>query len=361
MALKEPYVVKTVIGTDKPTLQADPGEAFMVKNIQIEAPAGNYITLKVEKTTVAYFRVGGVMGSHLPFARGRNAHNHNIKVWGGAPVVAMRDYYIRRYDDVTLPWAIRGEEAQGTDVQTVFRPFEWQGHNEHETLLRLLTKMDLFGGIPVAEGETLIVEGMEDSVRSITLIEYELWEPGDISPDMLNGSKSKQYSFINYGNTGGSIETAGDHIYNTSKNPAEFPDFPFGKVCPAKHNIEISGILGSPYIPGDCDGTNYTRTKFLKMIKDRQVLFDEDRNGLLFYLRWDKTSDSQPVIAEGFSLIGNYSWNDKQLPFIFPEPLVFQPGDELGIYLTTEIGDSAIPLPVDGQEIGLIEKVTRLE
>jgi len=81
------------------------------------------------------------------------------------------------------------------------------------------------------------------------MIEYERWEPGDIKSDAPNGSKSKEFFYINYGNCGAAIKAAGDHLYTVSANPAEFPDFPFGRVVPAKYSVDILGILGSPFAP----------------------------------------------------------------------------------------------------------------
>ena len=50
MALKEPWLLKTVIGTATPQLKADPGEAFIIKDILIRDPIANFITLIIEKS-----------------------------------------------------------------------------------------------------------------------------------------------------------------------------------------------------------------------------------------------------------------------------------------------------------------------
>ena len=61
------------------------------------------------------------------------------------------------------------------------------------------------------------------------------------------------------------------------------------------------------------------------------------------------------------SLIGNKSEYDPQDPFMFDPPLVFMPGDALGIYVTTvKTGDGA-NIEIGDHEICLIERVTRLE
>ena len=246
------------------------------------------------------------------------------------------------------------------DVYDEVQALMWSGFHRNPTILKYLGDIGIFKGFPVAEGEMFTLSGMEGA-NSITVIIYELWDPEDISPEMENGSRSMEYVFLNYGNTGENIEAAGDALYDNSVSPAEFPAFPFGKVVPAKHEIDLLGILGSPRAPGENDGTDYLYTKYIKLIKDREVLFDEDRNGLLFLQRSPNVESNIDQTAEGFSLIGNLSEYDNNPPFMFPEGLKMVPGDELNIYLTTEGDGSYQTLEPAEQEIALIERVRRIE
>lgn len=360
MAIREPWLVKTVLGTTKPQLRADPGEAFMVKNIFVRDPAGSYLTVRTEKATVGYFRVGGTLGSHLAFRRGRAQHSHTMRVDGGAPGGTWRDARLRNGNNVNQSLGVRAESAVPVDVYDAVRVLLWSGFHHNPTILNYLAQLGIFKGFPVAEGETLSIEGMEGA-NSITLMEYEQWDPADIKPDMENGSKSKEYFFMNYGNTGAIINTVGDHLFDTGVTPAEFPDFPYGKTVPAKHEVEILGICASPFAPGENDGTIYTRTKWLKLMREREVLFDEDRNGILFWSRHAAADGLQDMKAEGFTLIGNLSEWDNNPPLMFPAPLKFVAGDELNIYVTTEIGTTGKDISLAAQEIALIEKVKRVE
>lgn len=245
------------------------------------------------------------------------------------------------------------------DVYDEVRALLWSGFHHNETLLSYLGKLGIFKGYPIAEGETMTIEGM-GGTNSICLILYESYSPADIKPDQENGSKSSEYFFINYGDTGDAINTSGDTIYDNPVTPPEFPDFPFGKVVPANHEIEIHGVLASPFAPGENDGTNYCYTQFLKFIKDREVLFDEDRNGILFLSRHTTADGAQDMKAEGFSLIGNFSEYDNNPPFLFPTPLKFQAGDELGVYVNTVKGGTGQNISLEEQQIGLIMKAKRL-
>lgn len=360
MALKQPFLVKTVLGTATPQLKADPGEAFIVRDINVRDPTGSYITLIIEKATVGYFRTGGTHGTHLGFRRGRPQHSHTVRVDGGASITDTKTSALRDGSGINRHLGLRADASVPVDVYDEVRALLWSGFQHSKTILAFLGELGIFKGFPIAEGETMQISGM-GGANSITQIIYEQWEPGDIKPDQENGSKSKQYFFLNYGNCGASVNVNGDSLYITSVTPAEFPDFPFGKVVPAKHEIEILGICASPFAPGENEGTNYCYTQYLKLFKDREVLFDEDRNGLLFLARSTTADGAQDMKAEGFTMIGNGSEFDNNPPLIFPAPLKFIAGDELLIYLNTIKGGSGQNITISEHEIAIIEKVNRVE
>lgn len=360
MAIKEPLLAKTVLGNTNLTLKADPGEAFMVKDILIRSAASSYVTVKIEKSLVGYFRTGGVFGSHITFRRGHARHGHTIRVDGGAQAFATRQATLRSGDSVNSRFGIDIDNTFAADVQDQTDVLLYSGEPDHGTILDYLGKKGIFKGFPIAEGQTLTIEGAAQASCICTVI-YEQWDPGDIKPDMENGSLSKEYFFLNYGNCGGNVNVNGDTLYNTAKSPAEFPDFPFGKVVPAKHEIQILAMLGSTFSPNENDGTDYTNTKFIKMVRDRETLFDEDRNGLIFWSQKNTGYLGKDNVAQGFSVIGGYTEHDNGMPLEFNPPLVFSAGDELNIYLTTEKGGAGKNIAIDEHEICLVEKVKRLE
>ncbi len=360
MALKQPFALKTVIGDEQPELKADSGEAFLIKDILIWRAKSDYITVRIEKSTIGYFRIKGPFGSHQEFRRGAAQHSHTIRVDGGAPGITTREARIRDTANRNRLFTIGIDNTLSADVQDETEALMFSGYHNMPTLLGYLGEKGIFKGFPVAEGQTFTISGMEND-DSVTLIVYEIYEPGDISPEQENGSMSKEYFFLNYGTTGGSIITPGDALYDTPVSPAEFPDFPFGKVVPAKYEIDIIGICGSPRAPAENETGHYIYTKFIKMVKEREVLFDEDRNGILFMDNIIVNDSKIDRTADGYSLIGNLSAYDNNPPLMFPVPLTFLPGDELNIYLTTEgLGDYGT-IEASEQEITLIENVRRVE
>lgn len=359
MALKNKYMIKVVRGNTNLELEADPGESFLVKDIFIYNPASNYITVKIEKTTVGYFRVGGTLGSHLPFPLLKAKHSHDWKTTSNTP------------GDVTsfaqLANAGGAAVATGNMIGSLSASTTYRRVNQLEQVLRpsrtilgYLAKLGIFKGYPVATGQKLLIEGAAQT-GAIQAVVYERYDEGDIKPDMENGSEANTYIFLNYGNCGGNVNKTGDSIYNTSKSPAEFPDFPFGKDVPAGHRISLIGILGSDFAPKENDGTDYILTRYLKLIKEREVLFDEDKNGILFEAIHKTALGNMDMVGEGISLIGNYSDVDGREPLIFPEPLVFNEGEELAVYLTTEKGGSGQNIAIDEHEIALILKVEKIK
>jgi hypothetical protein len=360
MALKQPLAFKTVIGATNLELKADPGESFKIWDILSYDPASDYLTAKIEITTVGYFRVRSELGAHQFSPRGRRTHTHQIRTDGGSFIAATGHYPIVLGDNVTSNFmlATRDVAAPGTMSDAKDATRQALGPRT-ETLLAYLRRLGIWTGFPVAQGETFRLEG-DANTNSRHVLIYEVYDAEDMKPEMPNGSRATQYMFINYGNCGASIQATADNLYTTSKNPAEFPDFPFGKVCPAKYKMHILGICGSPFAPRLNDNTNYTYTRFLKLIKDREVLFDEDRNGILFEQRNLDLGSRRHGIAEGISLIGNNSEYDQQEPLMFNPPLTFEPGDELGIYVTLAVGGTGQAITIYQHEIALIMMVNRI-
>jgi len=361
MALKQPFAIKTVLGDTDLELTAGPGESFLVKDIITHYCDESYCTIRIDKTTVGYFRQGGSCGAHIFRKAAWNRHSHGITLNIDQPLGEDDIYKVRN---------VRGENTElgmaakiGNGVSGNYRwneAVQQMTGARMETLLEFLTKRGDFKGFPVAEGETFKITGAARSACK-QIIVYEIHEAGDITSDMENGSKTGSYLFLNYGNCGASINVNGDSLYSTSISPAEFPSFPFGAVVPAKNQIELLGICATPFAPMENDDTNYIYTQFMKFVRDREVLFDEDRQGIIFENRQLSLDGRTDSYGQGISLIGNKSEYDLNDPFMFNPPLVFMPGDELGIYLTTVKVLTGQDITVDEHEICLIQRVTRLE
>ena len=277
--LRQANCIKRAATTTAFALEADAGECFLIRNIIFGATAASgYPVLRVDRKTVGCYRAGAQGASHLGHV-----------------------------DDTFLPMNL----------------MEW------------LTSKNINMSIPVAEGQRFTIERTGDT-GDVTVI-YDIYDAGDIRADMPNGSEAKEYNFIQYMTASAALEAAGDHLLDVSLSPGEFPDFPCGKVVPARHTIDILGVAGAPVSKGD-DVAGHTTTQYLKLIKDRETLFDEDRNGIPFIATPNTTSTA--IYGTAMSLIGDcvsvgadFSDPGYGLPLLFEPPLHFESGEELLAYL----------------------------
>lgn len=261
-------------------LKADSGESFLVRRLHCVASSGDtYLTLRVDRKTVGVYRVKTRYGNHLGYIR--------------------RDY---------IPMNI----------------------------MAFLESKNINVTIPIAEGQTFNVSRADEAGEVIVV--YDIYTAGDILATMPNGSDSKEFTFLQYMDATTYPSGDGDVLLDKSLSPAEFPDFPCGAVVPARHKIEILGLAGTP-VCHKTDGSNLIVSTFIKLIKDRETLFDEDRAGIPF--RGAVPTFTDPEYRSELSLIGEGCewWIDGDMdsygePLIFDPPLSFVSGEELLLYMT---------------------------
>lgn len=278
--LLQSNMIKRLTASGGGDLEAKTGESLRIKRIEcIPHASDTYITISVDRVTVGYYRVNGKSGNHLS---------------------TLLIGYLKR------------------------------------NLMEFLTDAGINVTIPVAEGQTLNISRVAE-LGNVMLI-YDRYTAGDVKATDPNGSESSLYTFIQYAKIGTTPTASGDHLIDTAITPAQFPDFPCGKVVPARHTIEMLGIVGSPFNLGGAGPLGFATT-FLKLIKDREVLFDTDRNGIPF--------DAQDDLADAltyetnFSLIGpcteillNTNIITNGPPLMFEPALKFEAGAELNAYLS---------------------------
>lgn len=205
----------------------------------------------------------------------------------------------------------------------------------------LITK-GLFKGYPLAEGETFSVYPHTAGSTVLGAIEYEIHDAGDITSDMPNGSTSKEYFFLNYGTNAIQIETTSIGTLDKTRNPSEYPAFPFGDTVPPKTEVDILGILLMNW--KDSQSNNNPNYKYLKLTKERKVLFDDDRNGI--------------YVREG---MGRLTWGPCRQTNVdielFPEPLHFGPGEELLVNMES----GSVVIAINDILLATIQRVRKLE
>lgn len=278
--LRQAGMIKEIAGLSSGSLVMPAGRSALVRRIYAPFPtADSYITMYVDRKVVGYYRVQGKSGRHL---------------------------------DMPKPGYL------------------------NLNLMETLEDAGINIAIPVGEGQTFSYE--YSSGNAHTVIVYDLYDGGDITPVMKNGSESKDYVFVQYMDASTYPSASGDVHLDTALTPSMFPDFPCGAAVPARHTIKVLGFVGSPV--GDAaDAGNYIVTDYCKIVKDREVLFDEDRRGFPF--RNGGLGAAQVEYTDNVSMIHSNSpvpvatgkpTYGKAL--ILDKPLQFMSGEELLVYLT---------------------------
>ncbi len=278
--LLQANMVKRITASGGGDLEAKAGESFRVRRIEcIPSTNDTYITVRVDRVTTAYYRVKGKSGNHLS---------------------SNRVDYLKRN-------IMQFFEAAGVNVT-----------------------------IPVAEGQTLNVSRYAETGNVMVI--YDRYSAGDVLATDPNGSESNVITYLQYASIGTTPTASGDHKLDTAITPSEFPDFPCGKVVEARHTVEMLGVAGCPFVNAEAGPANWA-TSFMKFVKDREVLFDTDRNGIPFDAQ--NTAATADAYAGNFSMIGPGTeiLVDTNVvmagdPLMFDPALRFEAGSELSVYLT---------------------------
>jgi len=287
------------------SIEAPAGQSLLIKGIYCQ-PSSNdtYLTLQTDRVTVGFWRLKGQSGNHLSHIRTAVIESNVMEFLA----------------------------AKGINVS-----------------------------IPVAEGQVFTVSRYAEAGRVVLV--FDRFDAGDIRADMPNGSDAKEYTFMQYMNIVMGRTDSGNALFDASLSPAEFPDFPCGKVVPANHRITMLGLVGCPWRDGQSGGIGLYTTH-IKLIREREVLFDEDRNGIPFdaYLHTGSTA----LYAAGFSLIGagrrmgQSGHSGTGDPLIFDPPLVFEAGVELNVYaVMVAYGDTPV-WTADLADLAAILKVEKV-
>jgi len=299
--LRQANCVKSVATGNAFSLQADAGESFLIKSVIFaDALTTAYPVFRVDRKTVGCYRGGAQGVQHL----------------GG--------------------------------LVDAFMPMN---------LMDWLMSKGVNMSIPVAEGQTFTITRAASTGALVVI--YDIYDAGDITPNMVNGTQAKEYNFVQYMTASEVLAASQDYLLSVSLSPAEFPDFPCGKVVPAKATIDILGVAGMPVNVGDA--ANSTSTTFLKLVKDREILFDEDRDGIPFEaLAAIAAATTRKIVS---SLIGDcvsiatgLSNPSYGLPLLFTPPLHFVSGEELLVYLTV-VADDSTEIPVADVRVAMIMNV----
>ncbi len=355
MAIKSRRNFKTVIGAADLTLTANPGESILINDVKIYSPTIVYANFLIQRTSVGFFRVASLLGNHLHFNPGRAEHSHDY--YFGTVVAALSGA------GAVMENAGEVDTVLAIDAAVADTNYSRVPHMSHvattgmETIIKYLGKKGIFKGYPVAEGEVFTVD-LITGATAVKVVEYDIYDAGDITSEMENGSKSNSYLYINYGGTGAVLQATAETVLGETNNPTEYPNFPFGGVVPSGQKMELIGILASDVAPAANVTGTATYTDFLKFMRGREVLFDEDHNGLLYHALYLDPPGAVNMIGEGHAVGGNYNQCDFKEPLMFDPAIVFNEGEELSVAWHVVYEGAGSPISEVLQEVGLILRIS---
>lgn len=355
MAIKSRRNFKVQLGAPDLTLSANTGESIMIRDIKIFEPVAVYANLLIQRTAVGFYRVAGLLGNHLHFHPGRAAHSHDFYFGTVDAALTGAGAYMENAGEVDTVLSIDSAVADTNYLrvpQMTHTPSSFK-----KTLLGYLGNLGIFKGFPVAEGETFTIELCTDAT-AVKMVEYDIYDAGDITAEMENGSKSDTFMYVNYGDTGAVLQITADTVLGQTNNPTEYPNFPFGGLVPSGQKMELIGILASDISPALNTATPYTYTQYLKFMQGREILFDEDHNGLLYYNPDTTPGGAVNLIGEGYAVGGNFTQCDIKQPHMFDPPVVFNEGEELSVAWHVVFDGVGIAISQQLQEVGLILRIS---
>jgi len=272
MPLREPFMVKENFTAATPNIELTPkvGEAYRIKQLRIGAlHAGGFCECLIDRLSIGFFYIGDAAANHL-------------------------------------------EQCSEADMLP--------------NIFERLQQLKVFEGYPIAEGETFEIKPAVAGADIVGAIIYEIWDAEDVKPEEDCGSKSPSFTYLNYGTNTAQIDAGTYGRLDKSRNPAEYPAFPFGEVVPAGYEIDILGILMKDW-GGYVDDTANTM-RFLRLTKDRRVLWNEDRRGIystqgMSYFTWGPCRQTNTDIK------------------LFPSLITFTAGDELLVDLSAAVNVTA--------------------
>lgn len=225
-----------------------------------------------------------------------------------------------------------------------------------QTLLNYLYNKGLWRGIPVEEGQTLQVTAYNGSGVYISVI-YEVHDAGDLSSTNPNGSEASERDLITYGRVGS--VSSGECLYNSATYGVIVGGFPFTDKVPPAYEVHVKGVLFQDIMKISGTGANKSKSMYLKFIKEREVLYNNQLAGLPYFGDTTKTSDGT-YNGTGLSVGGVYTDLNSKEPYILPEPIVNVEGQKLEIYLGVQVISGTLNITTNDTLLGLIVTQKRL-
>jgi len=275
MALKEHGRVKRLAASGGGSLEAPNHESFRVRGIHcVPSAADTFLEVVIEGVTVGKFRVAGKSGNHLPY-----------------PAALTAQIYESTTGGLFLACTLRG------------CPLDF----------------------PLAAGQTLTVSRAAEA-GDVALV-YDAYDAGDVAAEEPNGSNARIRRYLHYMQNEAAI-TESPGALDESLLWTGMQQWPVGgRQVPHNAVIRLLAILGCPCAEGT-GAANEGYTTYLKLLREGDVLFDVDQNGLPFLGDVAAVADAVAYSPVG-SVVGPFTAEYPYPPLWLDPPMEFTPGETL--------------------------------
>jgi len=240
-------------------------------------------------------------------------------------------------------------------------PSAWYGASDilgrtYPTIIDALVAAGLWPAIPLAEGEELTVTA--PGTNDYAEVEYDLYDAGDVHAEEPNGSKADTTRMFQVISNSSIVTEAGDAPLDQSDLAAEFIDFPGGKVVPARTEMRLLALFGTPAAMSKATSTHTQHTTYIKMLADRADLIDKDLAGFPFVGNIDSATEAIDYTPDAGRLFCGVQYRMPSL-VVFPEPLIFPAGTELNVFATVVEDATGGDLAAAAVKLGMVFDVVR--
>jgi len=194
-----------------------------------------------------------------------------------------------------------------------------------------------FLGYPVVQGESLTVQ-LDTGTADLFAV-ADSYDVSDIKSSDLNGSRSSDMLFLNYGTNSAAITTATYTKIDASRNPAEMMRFPFGAagagLVPAGKRVTMH-LLGGQAVGRFVSGGNTMNTQYIRPrvgSAPAQTILDRNDVGLPFI---GTVPGGGVDYTSARQVLSTAVRDDTTEDGVVPE-LTFGPNDELALQVSTQI------------------------
>jgi hypothetical protein len=228
-----------------------------------------------------------------------------------------------------------------------------------KNLLAYLFEKGIWRGIPIGEGENLQMVAI-NAYNSQAYAIVDVFDAGDKKPTDPNGSDGAEYDFVSAYTLASGMFASGDNWLTTVLGGPTIFEVQGNELrVPVNKEITIFGFMTRDIRKVSGTDANEQNSTYLKFVKNREVLFANDVNGIPMRGDTSKVTDGT-YIGSGTCISGMYDSAEAFEPYLFQNPLVLGEGEKIGISLVTQITKGVANISYDDYRLYLICRSRRI-